>query len=341
MSKHQQRRHAPRAPRGGAHAVAQGSEFRSCYDRCPSPAWLVPPSQGAPPAAPGTVRRTVGIARRTVRRTPAGLRCRARRGTRIEGVGSTFRSDRTTGGGPGTEGEILTLRAALAAGPEGEGSSYAYRNGYARAQPRCCAAAACCDQVASPRTVRDAWATLRIALGNAVREELFARNVAGFGACPQGAVALPLPEICTTALKERRERQDEWRDAAGSAWQGMDFVISTRYGLPVEPRNFHRDFKARCAKAGVRPISVHSTRRTCASLLVALDVHPRVAMQVLTAQPDRDHDERLQRGQLGGDPDGAEAPRRAAPGRVAGGSAAVLCCCTRPIRRSFRQRMCL
>ena len=60
-----------------------------------------------------------------------------------------------------------------------------------------------------------------------------------------------------------------------------DFVISTRFGLPVEPRNFHRDFKARCAKAGVRPISVHSTRRTCASLLVALDVHPWVAMQVL------------------------------------------------------------
>jgi hypothetical protein len=92
---------------------------------------------------------------------------------------------------------------------------------------------------------------------------------------------LPLPEICTTALKERRERQDEWRAAAGAAWQGTDFVISTRYGLPVEPRTFHRDFKARCARAGVRPNSVHSTRRTCASLLVALDVHPWVAMQVL------------------------------------------------------------
>ncbi|MDQ1605461.1 MAG: hypothetical protein QOE01_3306, partial [Actinomycetota bacterium] len=51
-----------------------------------------------------------------------------------------------------------------------------------------------------------------------------------------------------------------WADAAGPAWQGTDFVISTRYGLPVEPRNFHRDFKARRAKAGVRPISVHSTR---------------------------------------------------------------------------------
>jgi hypothetical protein len=37
----------------------------------------------------------------------------------------------------------------------------------------------------------------------------------------------------------------------------------------------------RCRKAGVRYIRVHDTRRTCASLLVALDVHPRVAMQIL------------------------------------------------------------
>ena len=28
-------------------------------------------------------------------------------------------------------------------------------------------------------------------------------------------------------------------------------------------------------------LTVHETRRTCASLLVALDVHPRVAMQIL------------------------------------------------------------
>ncbi|WP_407941336.1 site-specific integrase, partial [Nonomuraea cypriaca] len=32
---------------------------------------------------------------------------------------------------------------------------------------------------------------------------------------------------------------------------------------------------------GGRRIKVHDTRRTCASLLVALDVHPRVAMQIL------------------------------------------------------------
>ena len=34
-------------------------------------------------------------------------------------------------------------------------------------------------------------------------------------------------------------------------------------------------------KAGLRKITVHDVRRTCASLLAALDVHPRVAMRIL------------------------------------------------------------
>jgi integrase len=34
-------------------------------------------------------------------------------------------------------------------------------------------------------------------------------------------------------------------------------------------------------KAGVRYIKVHDTRRTCGSLLAALDVHPRTVMQIL------------------------------------------------------------
>ena len=33
--------------------------------------------------------------------------------------------------------------------------------------------------------------------------------------------------------------------------------------------------------AGVRRITIHDTRRTCGSLLAALDVHPRVAMAIL------------------------------------------------------------
>ena len=92
---------------------------------------------------------------------------------------------------------------------------------------------------------------------------------------------LPLPEICVGALEQRRALQNRQRLAAGDAWGDCGLVLTTRYGDPLDPRNFHRYFKERCGAAGVPVISVHSTRRTCASLLVALDVHPRVAMAVM------------------------------------------------------------
>ena len=36
-----------------------------------------------------------------------------------------------------------------------------------------------------------------------------------------------------------------------------------------------------CDKAGVRHMTVHDARRTCATLLVDLEVHPRVIMRIL------------------------------------------------------------
>lgn len=92
---------------------------------------------------------------------------------------------------------------------------------------------------------------------------------------------LPLPEICVKALESRKAVDARWRLAAGPAWAATGLVLTTRLGDPLDPRNFHRYFKARAERAGVPPISVHATRRTCASLLVALDVHPRVAMAIL------------------------------------------------------------
>lgn len=92
---------------------------------------------------------------------------------------------------------------------------------------------------------------------------------------------VPLPDICLAALQLRRDEQDAARDQAGKRWQKSDLVFTTRWGTPIEPRNFNRSFDARCTKAGVPRIRVHDTRHTCASLLAALDVHPRVAMRIL------------------------------------------------------------
>jgi integrase len=98
---------------------------------------------------------------------------------------------------------------------------------------------------------------------------------------PGSDAILPLPDICVAALRLRAERQAADRAKAGDIWQDTGLVFTTSYGTPYEPRNFARHFTLRCAKAGVRYIRVHDTRRTCASLLVALNVHPRVAMQIL------------------------------------------------------------
>ena len=97
--------------------------------------------------------------------------------------------------------------------------------------------------------------------------------------------SLPLPEIAATALRLRREQQNKARIEAGEAWQhvegGPDLVFTGRYGTAVDPRTFNSRFTARCQAAGVRRLTVHDARRTCATLLVDLDVHPRVIMRVL------------------------------------------------------------
>jgi len=92
---------------------------------------------------------------------------------------------------------------------------------------------------------------------------------------------LPLPDVCTTALKMRREQQATDQVRAGEAWIDTGLVFTTRHGTPIEPRNFNRSFDRCIARAGVSKITVHGTRKTCGSLLAALDVHPRVAMQIL------------------------------------------------------------
>lgn len=97
--------------------------------------------------------------------------------------------------------------------------------------------------------------------------------------------SLPLPDIVATALQLRRDVQEKSQLDAGEAWQrlqdGPDLVFTGRWGTPIDPRTLNSRFSARCEKAGVRRLTVHDARRTCATLLVDLDVHPRVIMRVL------------------------------------------------------------
>ncbi|MFF5248125.1 tyrosine-type recombinase/integrase [Streptosporangium sp. NPDC000095] len=87
--------------------------------------------------------------------------------------------------------------------------------------------------------------------------------------------------LCIAALRDRQRIQEKARQDAGKRWKHSDLVFTTKNGTPIEPRNFYRSFERYCERAGVPRIRVHDTRHTCASLLAALDVHPRVAMRIL------------------------------------------------------------
>ena len=96
---------------------------------------------------------------------------------------------------------------------------------------------------------------------------------------------LPMPEIVVAALTIRRAQQERERLAAGEIWQQTkdmpSLIFTGRYGTPIDPRTRNRKFVGRCEAAEVRPITVHDARHTCATLLVDLDVHPRVIMRIL------------------------------------------------------------
>jgi integrase len=92
---------------------------------------------------------------------------------------------------------------------------------------------------------------------------------------------IALPAIAVVALRAHRVRQLEGRLAAGGAWQDLGFVFASGIGTPLDPRNVTREFKALLASADLPPIRLHDLRHSCASLLLAQGVNPRVVMETL------------------------------------------------------------
>lgn len=68
---------------------------------------------------------------------------------------------------------------------------------------------------------------------------------------------------------------------AGDSWHESGLVFTTSLGTVVEPRNLSRILEHLVQRSGVRRIRFHDLRHTCASLLLAQGVSPRVVMDVL------------------------------------------------------------
>ncbi len=92
---------------------------------------------------------------------------------------------------------------------------------------------------------------------------------------------IPMPPSVVTALRAHRVRQLEERLIAGSRWREYDFVFPSTIGTPADARNIVRRFHALLDRAGLPSMRFHDLRHTCASLLLAQHVPPRVVMETL------------------------------------------------------------
>lgn len=98
------------------------------------------------------------------------------------------------------------------------------------------------------------------------------------------ATRIPLPRSVITALWRHKARQAAERAKLTllGAWTETNYVFVSTVGTPIDPRNLGIQFKSFLRKAGLpESIRFHDLRHSCATLLIAQGVHPRVVMQYL------------------------------------------------------------
>ena len=67
----------------------------------------------------------------------------------------------------------------------------------------------------------------------------------------------------------------------GKRWHDSGFVFTTPTGTVLDPRNLTREFKGVLAANNLPLIRIHDLRHSCATLLLAQGVSPRVVMETL------------------------------------------------------------
>ena len=92
---------------------------------------------------------------------------------------------------------------------------------------------------------------------------------------------LRLPQVCVSALARQQEKQRIAREWCGAAWKQTDFVFTTSVGTPMQPEMITRDFKAVIAASGLPDMRLHDLRHSCATLLLAQGVHPKLVQETL------------------------------------------------------------
>ncbi|HYY41834.1 MAG TPA: phosphoribosylformylglycinamidine synthase subunit PurS, partial [Pyrinomonadaceae bacterium] len=93
---------------------------------------------------------------------------------------------------------------------------------------------------------------------------------------------IPFPPFVMDALREHKQKQDEWRRVCGDGYNDYGLVFTTKSGLPIDQRNLRYAFKRRILVAGLpTDFRLYELRHSCASLLLAANVHPKTVSERL------------------------------------------------------------
>ena len=77
-------------------------------------------------------------------------------------------------------------------------------------------------------------------------------------------------------LRGHLSRQIEEMDRLGDPYRDQGLVFTTNSSAPLNPSNIrNRNLRRLTRKAGLQETRVHDLRRTCVSLLLSKNVHPR------------------------------------------------------------------
>jgi integrase len=93
--------------------------------------------------------------------------------------------------------------------------------------------------------------------------------------------SIALPASCIAALRRHKVRQNAERLRLGAAWQDRGFVFTNASGGPLHVNSLMDRFARLVACAGVPRIRFHDLRHTCATLLLAEGVHPKIVQERL------------------------------------------------------------
>ena len=90
-----------------------------------------------------------------------------------------------------------------------------------------------------------------------------------------------MPQVVADSLLQHQARQEELRLLAGGRWTQNSLIFTTTLGTPLEGINVTRQFQRLLAASGLPRLRFHDLRHSCASLLLAQGIAPRVVMETL------------------------------------------------------------